>query len=136
MELYALVKEESGERRALAVGPLEALRPVQKEDGGELVPVRDLRFLRPVVLVEGGAVVQVFPGHGEPLVIDLDDEHAEAAYYAVAIDNAEVLEETDSLEEAIEIAEEALAEAYWKVDLELRDSSGETLEIFTLYLGA
>ncbi len=54
MELYALVKEESGERRVLAVGPLEALRPVQKEDGGEFVPVRDLRFLRPVVLVEGG----------------------------------------------------------------------------------
>lgn len=96
--------------------------------------MRDLRFLRPVVLVEGGAVVQLFPGHGEPLVIDLDDEHSEAAYYAVAVDNAEVLEETDSLEEAIEIAKEALAEAYWKVDLELRDSSGETLEIFTLYL--
>lgn len=135
MELYALVKEREGEAEVLAVGSLEALRPVQKEDGGKPVPVRDLRFLRPVVLVEDGAVVQVFPGHGEPLVIDLD-ERSEAACYAVAIDDSEVLETTDSLEEAIEIAEEALAEAYWKVDLELRDSAGETLEIFTLYLGA
>lgn len=136
MELYALVKEREGEAEILAVGPLETLRPVEKADGGKLVPARDLRFLRPVVLVEDGVVAQVFPGHGEPLVIDLDDEHSRATYYAVGIDDSEILEVTDSLEEAIEIAEEALAEAYWKVDLELRDSSGETLEIFVLYLGA
>ena len=49
------------------MGPLETLRPVEKADGGKLVPVRDLRFLRPVVLVEDGVVAQVFPGHGEPL---------------------------------------------------------------------
>lgn len=131
-KLYALVKEVEGEERVLAVGPSEALGPVRREDGGRAVPVEDLRFLRPVVLVEDGVVVQVFPGCGEPLVIDLD-EHPDTAYYAIGVDDREILEETDSLEEALEIAEEALAEAYWKVDLELRDSAGETLEVFLLY---
>jgi len=88
--------------------------------------------LRPVVVVESGAVVAAFPGCGTPVVVDLD-EMPEARYYAVGVDDAEIVDTVGDLAKALKVAKKALAKGARKVDLEIRDGEGDILEPHTLY---
>ena len=139
--LHALLRRDE-DYEVVAVGPQEALGPVEEDERQSLeiagqeaellrVPVRDVRLLRPVVALRGGVVEWTSPGLGEPVVVDLDE--VPAALFSVGVDNAEILDTVEDLKEAVALAWDALKEGAWKVDLELRDSDGETLEILLLY---
>ena len=90
------------------------------------------RQLRPVVVVEDGAVVEVFPGCGLPVVVDFD-ENPEAQYFAVGVDDAEIVDTVEDLATALKVAREALAKGARKVDLEVLDEEGHILELFVLH---
>ncbi len=127
--MHAVVKTENGKFRVLQVGLRNILTSVE---GTVLVPVEDPRDIRPVVVVEDGVVTETYPGIGRPVVVDLD-ENPDTAYYAIGVDEAEIVDTTRSLRKALEIARKALKTATWKVDLELQDSSRDILAIYTLY---
>lgn len=127
--MHAVVKTENGKFRVLQVGLRNILTPVE---GTVLVPVEDPRDIRPVVVVEDGVVTETYPGIGRPVVVDLD-ESPDTAYYAVGVDEAEIVDTTRSLRKALEIARKALKTATWKVDLELQDAHRDILAIYTLY---
>lgn len=139
--LHALLRRDE-DYEVVAVGLQEALGPVKEDERRSLeiagqeaellrVPVRDVRLLRPVVAVRDGVVEWTSPGLGEPVVVDLDE--VPAALFSVGVDDAEILDTVKDLKEAVALAWKALEEGAWKVDLELRDSDGETLEILLLY---
>ncbi len=139
--LHALVRKDE-DYEVVAVAPLGALEAVEREEAEALeaareeaelhrAPVRDVRLLRPVVAVREGVVEWTSPGFGEPVVVDLDA--VPAALFSVGVDDAEILSTVESLEEAVGLAWKALLEGAWKVDLELRDEEGETLEVLLLY---
>lgn len=127
--MHAVVKTERGKPRVLQVELRNILNPVE---GAVLVPVEDPRDIRPLVVVKNGVVTETYPGIGRPVVVDLD-EGPDTAYYAVGVDEAEIVDTTRSLRKALEIARKALKTATWKVDLELQDSSRDILAIYTLY---
>jgi len=83
--------------------------------------------LRPVVLIENGAVTFTSPGCGEPLVLDLDDLSGQHPRFAVGVDDAEIIGTFDDLKEALDAARRALREGALQVDLELQDSEGNPL---------
>jgi len=127
--MHAVVKTERGRPRVLQVGLRNILNPVE---GAVLVPVEDPRDIRPLVVVKNGVVTETYPGIGHPVVVDLD-EGPDTAYYAVGVDEAEIVDTTRSLRKALEIARKTLKTATWKVDLELQDAHRDILAIYTLY---
>ena len=127
--MHAVVKTEKGKLRVLQVGLRNILNPVE---GTVLVPVEDPRDIRPVVVVENGVVTECYPGIGHPVVVDLDED-PDTAYYAIGVDEAEIVDTVRSLRKALEIARKVLKTATWKVDLELQDSHRDILAIYTLY---
>lgn len=90
--------------------------------------MNERRYLRPVVVVQGGGVAMARPGVGLPVVLDLDEHPADR--FAVKADNRDV-GATDDLEEALEMSERALPAR--RVDLELLDEAGGVLAVWVLY---
>lgn len=126
--MHALVKLERGKPRILQIGPRNL---IVLAENATLVPVENVRLLRPVVAVEEGAVTEIYPGLGYPVVVDLDEYPAE--YYVVGIDDAEIVDTVKTLRKAFQIAQKALKTATWKVDLELQDAHRNILAVYTLY---
>ncbi len=86
------------------------------------------RHLRPVVVVQGGAVAMARPGVGLPVVLDLDEHPADR--FAVKADDRD-LGATEDLAEALELAERALPAR--RVELELLGEAGSVLAVRVLY---
>ncbi len=136
--LEALVLVRGGEPlevvAAGAVRPIEALEDSEEipfDDGLYLyrVPMRHVRIPRPVVVVQGGGVVASRKGFGFPIVIDLDDHIRKFRVLA----DKRIFSTTEDWEEALEIAEEALADGAREVELMLLDEEEGIAAIEVLY---